>query len=254
MDTVNPLDMAGRTILVTGASSGIGRESAILLSRLGARVILVARSCQKLEQTLRRLEGTGHAIEQFDLSQYEVIPQWMRSLAGTHGLLDGLVHSAGVQITAPLKTLDARQVETMWRINVTAGIWLAKGFRQRGVNIRGGSIVLLSSAAANIGIPALSAYSASKGAVIASTRSLAMELVREGIRVNCVAPGYVKTEMTNESAEALTEERLAEIEGNHPLGLGEPIDVANSVAFLLSPASRWITGSTLVVDGGLTAH
>lgn len=251
---LNPLDMTGSTILVTGASSGIGRETAILLSRLGARVILVARSREKLEQTLGQLEGTGHGVEPFDLSQYEAVPQWMRGLASTRGLLNGLVHSAGVQITAPLKTLDPKQVEAMWRINVTSGVWLAKGFRQRGVNITGGCIVFLSSAAGLIGVAALSAYTASKGAIIALTRSLAMELAREGIRVNCVAPGWVRTEMTEEFAKRITEDSLAAIERNHPLGFGEPIDVANAVVFLLSSASHWITGTTLVVDGGLTAH
>ena len=251
---LNPLDMTGRTILVTGASSGIGRATAILLSQLGARVVLVARSRDKLEQTLGQLEGTGHAVEPFDLSQYEGIPQWMKGLAGTHGLLDGLVHSAGVQITAPLKTLDAKQVEAMWRTNVSASLWLAKGYRQRGVNKPGGSVVFLSGAAALIGIGALTAYSASKGAVISLTRSLAMELARDGIRVNCIAPGLIKTEMFTEMSQSLSPESIDALEQKYPLGFGEPSDVANATAFLLAPAAKWITGIALVIDGGLTAQ
>ena len=251
---LNPLDITGRTILVTGASSGIGRETAILLSRLGARVILVARSQEKLEQTLAQLEGTGHAVEPFDLSQYEGIPQWMKGLAGMHGVLDGLVHSAGVTMTVPLKTLDATQVEQLWRINIFASLWLAKGYRQRGVNRGGGSIVLLGAGAGLVGVTALSAYSASKGGVTATTRSMAMELARENIRVNSVAPGYVKTEMTEDFEKGMTVEQVAAIVASHPLGLGEAIDVANSIVFLLSPAARWITGITLVVDGGVTAQ
>lgn len=251
---MNPLDMTGRTILVTGASSGIGHETAVLLSQLGARVVLVARNRDRLEQTLKQLEGTGHAVEPFDLGQYEGIPQWMRDLTRTHGLLDGLVHSAGIQITSPLKTLDAKQVESLWTLNVMASLWLAKGYRQRGVNKDWGSVVFISSVAGLVGIPALTAYGASKGAVNALTRSLAMELAREKIRVNCIAPGMVKTEMFEEITQRLTPENFTALEHEYPLGFGEPIDVANAAAYLLSSSSKWITGTTLVVDGGYTAH
>ena len=251
---LNPLDMTGRTILVTGASSGIGRETAISLSRLGARVVLVAHNRDRLEQTLKQLEGTGHGVEPFDLGQYEASPQWMCSLTGTHGLLDGLVHSAGVQSTSPLRALDAKQVENLWALNVLACLWLAKGYRQRGLNNPGGSVVFISSVAGLVGIPALSAYGASKGAVISLTRSLAMELARETIRVNCVVPGLVKTEMIEETTHRLPPENITALAREYPLGFGEPIDVANAIVYLLSPASKWITGTTLVVDGGYTAH
>lgn len=251
---LNPLDLRGRRVLVTGASSGIGRETAILLSRLGAGVLLVARDRQRLGQTLNELEGTGHAIEERDLGQYEGIPGWMLSLARSHGGLDGLVHCAGLMVTAPMKTMEAAQVEAMWRVNVMAGLWLAKGYRQAGVNASGGSIVLIASVAGLVGQPAIAAYSGSKAAVIGLTRSLAMELARQRIRVNCIAPGLVATRMSQDFGASLTAEHYAAVQREHPLGMGEPGDVANAVAYLLSPMAKWVTGTTLVVDGGYTAH
>jgi NAD(P)-dependent dehydrogenase (short-subunit alcohol dehydrogenase family) len=251
---INPLDLTGRRILVTGASSGIGRETSILLSKLGARLILVARDKDRLEETKSHLEGNDHGIEVCDLSVYETIPQWLRGLANRYGPLDGLLHSAGIQITVPLKVMESDQVETLWRVNVTASLWLAKGFRQRLVNNTGGSLVFISSIAGLVGQPALAAYSASKGAIIGLTHSLAMELAPQKIRVNCIAPAHVATKMSQEFSSGLSSEQYAAIEREHPLGIGEPIDVANAAAFLLSSAARWITGSTLVVDGGYTAH
>ena len=251
---LSPFDLTARTIMVTGASSGLGRETAILLSQLGARLILVARNRERLESTRGALSGDNHVTSIFDLSAYEGIPTWLRDLAKQHGSIDGLVHSAGLHVGLPLKVLEPAHVEQLWRVNVSASLWLAKGYRQRGVNNNGGSIVFLASVAGLVGQPVLSVYSASKGAVISLTRSLAMELARERIRVNCVAPGSIRGEMFDEFAKGLTAEYLAAIERDHPMGIGEPSDVANAIAYLLSPAAKWITGTTLVVDGGYTAH
>lgn len=250
----NPLDLTDRSILVTGASSGIGRATCVMLSRLGARLILVARSQENLQETRCLLDGDGHIVETCDLRETDAIPGWMKRLGMEHGPLDGLVHSAGVHATVPLRFMTGEQLDDIMRINFTAAVQLAKGFRQRKVHATPSSVVFVSSVMGLVGQPGVSAYVASKGALVALARSLSLELASEGIRVNCVAPGQVESKMAASQEATLTDEQRAAIEAKHPLGIGQPEDVANSVAFLLAGTGRWITGTTLVVDGGYTAH
>lgn len=250
---LNPMDLNGRTILVTGASSGIGRETAVLLSRLNARVVLAARNRDRLERTLELLEGPGHTIECFDFTALDAIPVWVKSVVSRAGALHGLVHSAGRSGVFPVRSMTASQIDEILQINLSAALLLAKGFRQKGCHAEPACLVLLSSVAGLRGHAGISAYTASKSALIGVTRSLALELTRDGIRVNCVAPGLVATEMAAQLDEQTIEGRGA-VENAHPLGAGKPRDVANAIAFLLSDAARWITGSTLVVDGGYTAQ
>jgi len=252
---INPMDLTDRTILVTGASSGIGRETAILLSQLGARLILVGRNREQLEKTLLVLDGTAHQVSVFDLSDVDEIPRWMKEVSSANGPLDALVHSAGVQFTRPLRIISFECIDALMSINVSAAIFLAKAFRQKEVCAQGGgSLVYLSSVMGLVGQSGQSVYSASKGALVTLTKSLALELSRENIRVNCVAPAMVRTAMSEKMLQLLTPEQSEKIEAMHPLGLGNPEDVANAIAFLLADTGRWITGTTLVVDGGYTAH
>ncbi len=250
----NPLDLTGRTILVTGATSGIGRETAILLSELGSKIVYVGRNQDQLEKTGEMLSGTGHRPEPFDLTAVEDIPKWMKKIAGEIGPMEGLVHSAGIHFVRPLRITSGKGMEKMMRINVSAAIALAKGFRQKSVRSAVGSIVFLSSAMGTVGQPGVVDYSASKGAINSITKSLALELAEENIRVNCVAPAVVVTEMVAKQQEALSSEQLDAINAMHPLGLGKPRDVANAIAFLIADTGSWITGITLAVDGGYTAH
>ncbi len=246
--------LADRTILVTGASSGLGRAAAVMLSRLGARIIAVGRNEARLIETAEQLAGTGHLVRPFDLSAIDEIPGWMKSLSAEHGPLRGVVHSAGRHLARPLQMVKPDAVQELMQINVTAALMLAKGLRQRNVFEAPASIVLLSSVMGQVGQAGVSVYSASKGAVDALTRSLALELAAIGIRVNSIAPGQVETEMAQQQRQTLTEEQFERIRALHPLGLGRPADVAHAVAFLIADTSRWITGSTLTVDGGYTAH
>lgn len=252
---MNPYqDLCGQRILVTGASSGIGRAASILLSQLGAQLILVGRSEDRLVKTLEMMDGTGHLVEPKDLALADEIPAWMKGITQKAGLLSGVVHCAGVQGVGPVRFLKDKDFSQMMNINVNSAVQLAKGFRQKKVLQQPGSIVLISSIIGMVGQAGVAAYSASKGALCALTRSIALEFAAESIRVNCIAPGIVKTEMTQDFQSKLSEEQFEKLCSQYPLGIGEPQDVANAIAFLLSGTSRWITGTTLVVDGGYTAQ
>lgn len=250
---VNPLDMTGRTMVVTGASSGIGRETAVLLSQLGCHVILVGRDRSRLEASQTMLEGTGHRVEPYDLSALDDIPIWLKRLANETGPLAGLVHCAGLQLTLPVRQVMAAQVGKLLDINLTAGLMLAKGFRQKHVHATPGSLVFVSSIMGLVGAVGRSIYCASKCALVGMTKSLALELAADGLRVNCVAPAFVETAMFQEMKNLMGAEQIALIESSHPLGIGQPRDVAHAIAFMLADTGRWITGTTLVVDGGYTA-
>jgi NAD(P)-dependent dehydrogenase (short-subunit alcohol dehydrogenase family) len=154
----------------------------------------------------------------------------------------------------PLRVQDLNSVRQIMEINLIAGLALAKAFRQRGVNDQGGSLVYLSSVVGSVGQPGAVAYGASKGAVESMVRSLSLELAAENIRVNAVAPAVVMTDMTSRLRDSMPEENWKAVEKMHPLGLGNPEDIAYSIAFLLSDYARWITGSTLTVDGGYLAQ
>jgi NAD(P)-dependent dehydrogenase (short-subunit alcohol dehydrogenase family) len=248
------LGLAGKKLLVTGASSGIGRASAIEASRYGAQVILLGRRPEALQATADALTGTGHLVDPFDLADLDAIPDHIASIARDFGGLDSVVHAAGIHSARPLRMIDAAHLDGVIHANLSSAFLLAKGFRSKLVTKRNPSIVFVSSVMATVGQPGVSAYAASKGALSALTRSLSLELARDGIRVNAVEPGIVSTEMTERLRAEVGREGFAQIESSHPLGIGQPADVARAILFLLSDAASWITGTSLVVDGGYTAQ
>ncbi len=252
---INPLELSGKTILVTGASAGIGRSTAVLLGGLGARVVLAGRDAQRLEETARLMEGNHHRIAPFDLTQLDRIPQWLAGLAEEMGPFSGLAHCAGIASLVPLRVLGIDHLDEVMRTNFYSAVVLTKEFARKRIHQPDSSIVYVASVAGMLAAPARSAYSASKGALIAFAKSVAIELAKSGIRVNCVAPSYVQTEMYEKSASGLTPEQLtALVNATQPLGLGTPLDVAHAIAYLIAGTGRWITGSVLSVDGGYAAQ
>ena len=241
-------------MLVTGASSGIGRATARLASEQGARLALVGRNSEELDATLATLSGEGHVVRAFDLDQHDRIRELVTDVADALGGIDVLVHAAGVHSVIPIKRVRSSDVAASLSTNVTASIMLASAFSSRSIPKERPSLVLMSSVVGVVGQPGLSVYSASKGAIVALTKSLALELARDGIRVNCVCPGIVETELTERLRAQVGDAAVEAIEREHPLGFGTAEDVAGAVLYLVSDEARWVTGTSLVIDGGYTAH
>lgn len=243
-----------KTVLITGGSSGIGRSIAQIFSEQGARVVLTGRNQQRLEDTRLSLSGSEHLVITCDLAYVNDIEILMKNCCDAVGPLDAVVHCAGIQKTLPLQAVKESDFDDIFVTNVKSAQFIAKSFRKKGrFNKNGASLIFLSSVAAVCGEPAISTYSASKAALQGLSKSLASELARNNIRVNCLAPGHVETEMSIQFSKQLTVEQNNRIQDLHPLGLGKPEDVANASLFLASDLSRWITGTTLFVDGGYSA-
>lgn len=249
MAVQNPLDLSGKRILITGASAGIGRACAVLFSNLGAQVLLSGRSAERLEETANLLSAS-YKIYQKNLEDTDEIPNWLKEIAEDGGPINGLAHCAGIQITKPIRIVDQEFIDQTIHTNLASSIALAKGLRHKKCRGDKLSLVFVSSIAALIGQPGNSVYSASKGAIISLTKSLAMELMRDNIRVNCVAPALINTDMAERTEKSMHADQFQYVLDQHPMGIGEPEDVAGSIAFLISNASRWVTGVNQLVDGG----
>jgi NAD(P)-dependent dehydrogenase (short-subunit alcohol dehydrogenase family) len=252
---VSTVDDGSRpVVLVTGASSGIGRATAVALGERGLTVALAGRDEARLAETLASLPGEGHRSFVADLTDPTARAGLVDSVVDAFGPLHGLAHCAGVQTVQPVRGSTTSVVDGMLSVNVTSALQLVRAFRRRGCRAERASVVLVSSVLGLVGQPGAAAYSASKGALISMTKSLALELAREGIRVNCVCPGTVATPMLHDLARTIGDDGVQKVAEAHPLGIGRASDVAASIRFLLSDDARWVTGSALVVDGGYTAR
>lgn len=252
---MNPMDLSGKNIMVTGASSGIGKSIAIFLSKMGANVIMVARDEERLKAVLMELEPGNHSYFMFDLSDPAGIGNMIDKVCSGSLKLNGLVHSAGISKTVPLQYLKLEDLNTIMNVNFYSFIELVKQFSRRKNNDNGGSIVAISSISSKIGARGLTAYCASKGALDSAIKSIALELAPKGIRINSVAPGMIRTQIYDGLKEIVNNSSFEEdLKKRQILGIGEPEDIAYAAAFLLSDASRFITGTSIIVDGGYLVH
>lgn len=244
----------GRCYLVTGAASGIGRATALLLSEMGAKVLLADIDVNNLERVKTECKSETDTLV-IDLMDADKIKNLIKEKTVSFGKLHGFVHCAGLPYIAPLKVVNAEKVDRIYKLNTYAAIELAKVCSNKQIYAGAhGSFVLISSVYGLVGSAANVGYAMSKGAIIAITKSLAMELVNSGIRVNCVAPGFIKTPMADKVDGMMDTEYYDRLNALHPMGMGQTEDVAKSILFLLSDMSSWMTGAVLNVDGGFTAQ
>ena len=254
---MNPFTLHGKNIIVTGAASGIGRETARILSSMGGELLLLDVDKDGLLKTKSMSEGKV-VIRSVDLTNEEVVKRLIaeekNEFPGKR--FDGLVHCAGIPSIVPLRVLTSDEYDRVQAINTKAGLSLAKIFSRRGIYNEEQicSIVLISSVYGVVGSASNVAYAVSKAANIGMTKALAIELAKKKIRVNCIAPGFIKTPMEDKTRPMFDESYEEDIGKMHPLGWGTPSDIANGVAYLLSDAARWVTGAVLNIDGGFTAQ
>ncbi|WP_226810710.1 SDR family NAD(P)-dependent oxidoreductase [Bacteroides cellulosilyticus] len=249
---MNPFSLENKIILVTGASSGIGAQCAIDFSRMGAKVILIARNIECLKQTLSKMEGSGHAYYSVDVTDFKALSCIIKLAVSEVGKISGVVHCAGISSVLPLKLVKEEDIDNIMRTNVFSAIQLVREVTHIGYydKSNGISIILLSSIMGVVGESCKSLYSFSKGAIIAGVRSLAVELAPKNIRVNCISPGVIVTNINKNARHIVDPERRKELENKHLLGLGETTDISNACIYLLSNGARWVTGQNIIVDGG----
>ena len=246
----------GKQALVTGGSRGIGLGLARGLAEAGADVILTARNADALETARSELASTGQAITAapFDVSETEAIPAYFEQLAGAHNGIDILVNNAGINRREAAETQPLEDWAAIIETNLTATFVLSQAFaRDRIARKLAGRIINIGSVASSLSRQKVAAYAASKGGVVNLTRGLAVDWAQYDILVNCVNPGFVETPMTTVLKENTEFDEWVRM--RCPLKRwANPEDMAGAVVFLASPAASYITGQTIVVDGGLTAN
>lgn len=244
----NPYSLSNRTILITGASSGIGRSTAIECSKLGAKVIICARNPETLKDTLDQLDGDGHQMILAELTSSEDIAR----LVSEAPIIDGLVLCAGKGMTLPIQFCTRDKYDEIFDVNFFAPVEILRLLLKKRKLQKDSSVVFVSSVGGveifNVGS---AIYGASKAAINATMKTCAKELAPKRIRVNSVNPGMTNTKFINRGT--LTEDQFKADMEQYPLGrYGEPVDIALGIVYLLSNASSWMTGQTLIIDGGIT--
>jgi NAD(P)-dependent dehydrogenase (short-subunit alcohol dehydrogenase family) len=246
--------LAGRRLLITGASSGLGRAAAVATASCGATLVISGRDASRLEETRASLPGTGHTSLATDFRTADETTEFIKGIVKQGGLLDGIFHAAGISMTLPVRLIKQQQIDEVFRSSVYGAFGISRAAAQKNVMRDSGSIIFMSSISALKGHNGMTVYSSAKAAVDGLVRSAAMELAPRNIRVNSILCGAVYTEMYAREVDRMGPEWIASIGAKHPLGFGQTDDISNAVIFLLSDASRWITGSAMAVDGGYMAQ
>lgn len=236
--------LTGKHILVTGASSGMGRVFCRMISAEGATVSLLARNEERLKETLSQMEGEGHTYYVCDLTDEEQL----KATIGQLQAVDGAVFCAGINDYVPLKFIKQEKLDHIFQTNYFSQVILTQMLAKKKLINKKASLVYISSLSSVLGVAGTLLYASSKAALNSAVRVIAAELAPQGVRANAICPGIVKTEMlsgTNIDEETFTKQAV-----DYPLGLGNPEDVGNAVLYHLSDGSRWLTGNCMVIDGG----
>lgn len=245
MDNFNPFSLSGKTILVTGASSGIGKTIAFIFSQMNAKLVITGRNIQRLNETLSSLEGNDHLAIPADLT----ITKQVNELVEKCPKLDGVVHNAGIGNRVPCRMIQKENIDHVLQSNFVAPVFLQTTLLDKKKINSGASIVFTASMAAKYPSIGNATYSASKGAIISYAKCLGLELAPRKIRVNCICPGMVWTDLITK--DGLSREELEQAQMKYPLKrYGSTVDIANLAIYLLSNASSWMTGSVIEINGG----
>jgi len=243
--TYNPFSLQGKTILVTGASSGIGQATAVECSKMGAKLVITGRNEQRLQETFEMLSGEGHIKVLANLDLEDDILRLVEECP----VLDGLVNNAGRGLSKPINFVKLEDFQNVFQTNLFGVALLTKSLLKKKKIAKQGSIVFTSSISSYMTAPGLSVYSSSKAAVSAFMRTCAIELGSKGIRANAVLPGMVDTKLINSGT--YTDEDKKNDLNLYPLNrYGLPNDIAFAIIYLLSDASVWVSGTELIIDGG----
>lgn len=255
IDTFRGHLFSNKVFLLTGCTSGIGREAAVALSRFGARLVLVGRSSEKLFNLVHELTDPQiHMTVESDLSDLESILATFKDPKLDIPSLDGLFHCAGQGLIKPLSLTSLNDIKRVVHASFLSAPILISCLLKRKILVSGSSIVLMSSVSAYRGTSFMSLYSSAKGGIESFSKSLSLELAPKSIRVNTIVSGAIVTPMHQSLVAQLPPSSVTDYETKHPLGFGAPEDIVSILFFLLSPASRWITGSSVAVDGGYSVH
>lgn len=257
MDCVfNPFSLEGKTIVISGAASGIARQCAISCSVMGAKLILLDINEEGLKETMTMVvRPEEHYCGVVNLTDRERVKGVIAEGVAKAGKVNGLLNCAGISTTLPLNAVKEDTLDKFFKVNVYTGYYLTQEICRR-VNLSedGASVVFFSSVAGSYGEAGKSVYGMTKGALKAVAKSLAVELARKNVRVNSISPGVIVTPINQNLPHIADPDKRAALEAQHLLGLGKTTDIANACIYLLSDASRWVTGINLFVDGGFTAR